>query len=50
MQFVQMFHPETGGTGKVPQSAVQHHLSLGWVVDPPPETEDLTEPIQQEEF
>jgi len=50
VKFVQMFHPDTGGEGAVPETAVNHHLSLGWVVTQDlVDLPDLTEQPSQEE-
>lgn len=37
MKSVEMFHPESGGIAMVPQSAVPHHLDLGWLVNDVPD-------------
>ena len=37
MTFVEMFHPEAGGIAKIPLSAVPNHLTLGWLINEPPD-------------
>lgn len=50
MRFVEMFHPESGGIATVPQSAVPHHLTLGWLTnDVPDASSDVTTDETHEE-
>lgn len=50
MDFVEMFHPETGGTAQVPTSAIPARHAKGWVLtDVPDASSDVTTDEPHEE-